>query len=543
MFKPPPYVWHCMPQNQNLKNFIYFFPLFGVLACGIFRSLNGPVGDFGNYFFGALLFYKEHLSPKIYDPIWFNQVVENLGFTSFFGCFSPFPPTNALLLVPFLGFEPTVAKAIFLILISTSFFTLIFRWFKIFEIPFWVALIIPIVLFKPIQSNLIQGQVYFGIFILLVEGLIAFQKRQTWLCTLLWGLAILFKIFPLILLVMFLERQRIKDLKILIPGFAFLLSLFVSIQGWEIWSHFFFTILPGAASGEVIDRFSFSHQSWNSLFSHLFLNDEAANPEPVFPSVSLYIFSLALIKSVILGFSIWSVYFQKNLVSSFGFLVLSGILLLPTGPTYALVSLLFVLILLFQKNADIQILHSTRWLLIGVLYLSCNFPFNTLQNWPLLIKFSRLFLLGFLWIFCLPKSSFNMKSIGLTLLLFLAQVWAMGQMEWVDDSSKSISTGVRNGLLISFKIQKNRLILTYRDQNGVHEINTDFPIQSAYSQKVSLDKNKILLNGIPVSTSPDKKKSPAFINGNAILYLSEKNQGFGFYSLRLLTLSHENLVQ
>lgn len=516
-----------------------FLPLAGVLILGVYKSAQLPLGDFANYYFSAVLFLKGPFGHQLYDPVWFNQWVENQGILGFFGSFSPFPPADAFVLIPLVWLKPETAKLVFLIFNSGLFLGFLFRWFRVFEIPDWVAILTPIAFFKPIQSNLFQGQVYLLLFILMIEGFLAFQKNRIWLCSFLWSTAILLKIFPVILVLLIFGKRSFQPFFIFFVGFISLLGICLFIQGWEIWSYFFSEILPKASAGEVIDRFAVSYQSWNSLLSHLFIFEPLVNPYPFFNSTLAFDLSFLLIKSLILGVCIGVCLLPNDWLLRFSVLILSAILLTPTGSMYALLPSMVLIFLLFSPKSDNPHSLIVRLAVAGMLFLISNYSFHQHENWPLAFRFSRLFLLFLLWIVCLPTSTLNWKTLGLVFLLFIPPSWAVSQKVAVSDSSVPFLVEQQNGLLVSFSVEIGKVSLVYRDQNGLHTQNHKSDIQSIDNRAITIINGQLYYKENEIQNSPDLKKNPVLINGNTVLYLSDKNRGQGFYSLRLLTLPND----
>ena len=61
---------------------------------------------------------------------------------------------------------------------------------------------------------------------------------------------------------------------------------------------------------------------------------------------------------------------------------------------------------------------------------------------------------------------------------------------------------------------------------------TGFPVTD--TAPLELRNNQIFYHGRQLTTTTDSKKKPMLINGSFILYLSDKNRGPGFYTLRKL---------
>jgi hypothetical protein len=89
-------------------------------------------------------------------------------------------------------------------------------------------------------------------------------------------------------------------------------------------------------------------------------------------------------------------------------------------------------------------------------------------------------------------------------------------------------------LLYDYTVKKNQLVYYYWDEGGHHETTTGYKVQQY--DTLSLKNNQVYYKGRQLTNTPDRKKIPMLMNGNAVIYLSDKNRGMGFYTLRYINI-------
>lgn len=530
------------PQIQLL----YFFPLLGILVYGILKNQHSPLADFANYYFGGFFQSNSGLKLWLYEPAQFNLEIEKSGFKGVFASYSPNPPSLAFLFQPFTIMEPSLSKLVFNITGSLLFFVCNIRWFRIFKLDFRWALIIPFLFFRPIMANLYQGQVYFFLLICLIEGYIALKNNRLWLFSFLWAIPVFLKIFPIILGLYLLASRQFKALTWFFGMLVFGLAFMVSIQGISIWQFFLVEILPHISQGEVIDNFAISFQSFDILFSLLFTADPLSNPNPLINSEILKsIFSL-LVKGSVLGFTAGFIAKNRMTYPSLAMAVLAGILLTPTGSVYSLV--LFWVFLPILANLMRSEKQDWRSLTKGItiftlLFFIGNVPFQNMENLPVFLRFTRLFLMAFLWLIHFSKTDFQWKfPVWFLLLLFPFQYKKL-IFPVPNDPSVYVALPQKPTMLTGFNLENGFLKYEFRNERGVQFNKIPFPHKWTENQLVSVQKNKIFWKGTMILDSPDMKKSPVLVDGKWVIYMSDKNRGPGFFSLRMLTIANGKMDQ
>jgi hypothetical protein len=133
------------------------------------------------------------------------------------------------------------------------------------------------------------------------------------------------------------------------------------------------------------------------------------------------------------------------------------------------------------------------------------------------------------------KTPFAILALCLTLLLFTLDIRKYLPGKDPDPSSYLLAKE-EHIFIYDYAVNDNKLQYYYWDGSGKHSLLTDYPVQSMDTQGLDLRDNQVWYNGRQLTTSPDRKEKPMLLNGEYIVYLSDKNRGVGFYTLRKIKL-------
>lgn len=214
-------------EYDSLKQYFWLIPLITLLAYSINIAIHKPIGDFGNYYYGSKFLAEGNWGTWIYEPAKFNLAIYDLGERNFFLNYTPVPPFSSIIYLPFTLFNASDAKLIWNILNSLLFIFTIYRLQKTHTVHYLFWCLIPVFFFTPIRNTITEGQSYFLILFLLVEGYLQYSKGRVWLMALLWALSIHLKISPAIVLLFLLFNKDFKASVQLIV--ASILVLIISI--------------------------------------------------------------------------------------------------------------------------------------------------------------------------------------------------------------------------------------------------------------------------------------------------------------------------
>ena len=132
----------------------------------------------------------------------------------------------------------------------------------------------------PFHRNLVDGQFYFVLLLLLVTACWAWLRGYSATAGALIAVAAACKVFPLLLFVFFLQR---RDYRALISGALTgmaTLGMTVAIFGWGLHLTYLRQILPWTLHGEGMPPYETSAASISSVLHYLLLNEPQWNPHP-----------------------------------------------------------------------------------------------------------------------------------------------------------------------------------------------------------------------------------------------------------------------
>jgi hypothetical protein len=518
------------------RRYLWFIPLLLALTFGLRRSWSAPPSDFAGYHYGGRALIHGRYS-EAYDMTQLNDRIAADGWHDVFVSYSPFPPFSSLIFAPFLIFPMDVAKIVFnCVSIALFLFTLL-RLTRYLSTPPYLILALPVIFFIPLLNNLAFGQAYLLLFTLLGEGWLAYHKQKRILSSLLWGAAILFKIFPAFLFVFLLLRRRYLDALYLAIGCTLLLLPSLLINGLAAWNLYASVIIPRMNHGELNDSFTYIFQSAFMLLKRAFRYDQLLNPHPIADNPWLFTLGSAIFKSLILAPVVLLTRCEKDDFFPFTVWVVASMLISPNGSSYSLILLILPLLGLAWHTAS----RPTPFPILAIVLLTaaCAIPVNHFGALPLLAQFPRLYLL-LLFYFLLNRPRPDARNPGLPTALAAALIVLFFALDIrgnlpKPDPSSYVLTKEAHLFIDGFGARDNHLIYSWRDDKGSHEERTDYPIDLLSIDSVELKDNQIFYKGKQITNSPDRKAKPTLINGKDIFYLSDKDRGFEFYTLRKIT--------
>ena len=407
---------------------------------------------------------------------------------------------------------------------------------KYFSIPPCILLLIPVLFFSPLQNNIYFGQSYLLLCSLLLEGYIAFDKRQTEKCAVLWGIAILFKVFPVVIVAFLVIKKQYKQLAYLFAVCACLGIISLLVNGFACWEYYFKDLFPRLNNGELNDSFTWAFQSAQMLFKDIFVYDELLNPKPVFNIPFLYEFVTALYKAFIISACIvLTVRNSSNSFLSFTCWVLASILISPNGSVYSLI-LLVIPLLTINSSAPFS---KKNMIMISVLLLTCNIPVYYFHDLSIFLKFPRLYLLIALFMMMIYSGSitFNRKMLTGCIIFFLLPLCFKIISPEKQDNSSYVLSKEKYLLMYDYEIKDGKLFCRYWSNFGSHEEQVNIPgMVKQQTSELTAEHNQVYYKREQITHTPDHKLKPMLINGDTLIYLSDKNRGVGMYTLRKLKL-------
>ena len=306
---------------------------------GIIPAFTAIDTDFPNYYTSSRLLIEGKDVSRIYDDAWFQSQIDSYGIRQA-GKYSPFPPVTSMLMLPAASMSPMTALRVWTcinLLVLVAFIMLLakttglgFLWSAILTLSSGLAL----------ANNFRFGQWYLVLSFLILAGYYLWQRGRTGTAGALLGIGAAFKYFPVVFVPLLIMK---KQWRALITGGITIASIYLAgtmIYGMDINRQFITTVFGQHLLGNIQDPFTSNFQSWESLLRRMFIFDATLNPLPVFPSTSVFILLLVLVKGAIVAVAVHTIYILEKsrtmdrFIFQFALSALTALLLLPASATY-----------------------------------------------------------------------------------------------------------------------------------------------------------------------------------------------------------------
>jgi hypothetical protein len=516
---------------NRYKIYYPIIPLTALLLYFIYRAAGAPFSDFGGYYFGSLELLHGNYR-QVYDTYTLNALIAQKGYTGVFVSYTPFPPFTSLVFAPFLVFPVVTAKIIFNVFSVLLFLYTLIRAGKFFALPLWMVWLIPVIFFVPLRNNIFFGQSYLLLFVLLTEGFMAYKKGRLLISSVLWAIAIVFKLFPLVILFYLLAKKQYKPVLYCMAACLVLGIMSVLINGFASWQYYVFTIFPRAGNGELNDSYTYLFQSAFMLLKNLFVYDVVQNPKVLYNSAIVFITSMAFFKALLLACCVGASLQKKTSdFMAFACWITASLLLSPNGSSYSLILLLVPLLALGSDVSKPVYLYTG----VVLVWLICFIPVQSFAHLPLLLRFPRLYVLLLFFFLMIKLADTKLPYKLLVAFFLLLMLPEAGKLFNKSDNSHYLLSE-KLPLVYSYSINNNRLVYYYWDDGGSHASTTGYPVLQYTTNDVYIQNNQVYYKGKQLTASPDLKKEAMLVNGKDIIYLSDKNRGVGFYALRRIEL-------
>ena len=398
-----------------------------LLQKGVVPALTAVDADFPGYFTSARIVVDGGDTSRLYDDGWFREQIRRYGLESAKnpGKFAPFPPPTALLLVPLARFQPLTALRIVTVV---SVLCLILSSFLLARILAWHPVDSALLVLSSggaIITGLRCGQPYILIATACILGYYLYLRGRPWLAGLCLGLFVPIKYFPVLILACFALR---KEWRVVLGGVVAIAAVglvSIAVLGWQVHQVFLLEIFGNHLAGRLSLRdqgvpFTAVYQSFDTLFSRLFVFDPLQNPLPLVAAPILRTLSLVTLKGAIALAAVASlVKLARGSTSSFlapsiGILAMLLLLLAPATATYMCV-LLWLPVALLIDYFLARGAYALAYFILGAYTLIGFIPWNYTYLFEgrgglTVLAYPRLFILlamfaGCAWYIISPRPS------------------------------------------------------------------------------------------------------------------------------------------
>lgn len=516
--------------REKILSNIGYLPIVLLSVFYVLKAVSFPVHDFANYYFGGEFLAEGKFNSSIYFPYEFNKNISDLGYPGIFVSYAPNTPFLALFFLPFSFLPLATAKLIFNCIGVALFLYSLRRLIRFYKIKPIYLVVLPLLFFVPIKNNLLFGQVYFLLFFFLAESLLAYERKQFARMGFLLGLAIFLKVFPILIILIFVFR---KEFKPLLTTFVFCLLLFgISIitTGFDVWIFYVKSVLTKASNGEIASAYVDNYQSVFMFLKRIFVWNQYENPTAFFHHPILF-------KTLILAFKIGIItigYFICKKVPTtlyaFTYMILASVLISPYGSTYTFILLIFAYLYCIKTETS----TAKKALFMGLIFLISNIPLNGFLTNCFPFSYLRLLFLMLFFIFILSQhlKTISWKWVSVITIIPCVIFAFLTKEETI--TSKSFLPKEIPILLYDYTILNGQLTYFYWDEKGANQQSLRFRKSDFFP--VEIRDNQIFYNNKQLTFDKSNKLKPILINKEIILYLSDYERGIGFYSFRMIPL-------
>jgi hypothetical protein len=278
-------------RHQRILSWVERFALLVAIAfLGLHtlpRSWTKLNTDFPNYYLMTRLAYEGYDTSRIYEWTWVQREKDHRSLDIPAVGMVPLTPFSALAMWP-LGALPALAAKHAWIIASLALLVPL-AWFVHSLTGLSYRRIALVLAFSfPLQRNLLYGQFYVFLLVLIVAACWCYVRGQYVLSGALIAVAAACKIFPVLLVVIFVRRRNwraISSFAITGMGTA---AASIAVFGWSVNRTYLQQVLPWALHGEAMQPYIPSAASISGLLHYLLLSEPQWNPHPWHNSPLLY---------------------------------------------------------------------------------------------------------------------------------------------------------------------------------------------------------------------------------------------------------------
>ncbi|WP_299680820.1 glycosyltransferase family 87 protein [uncultured Dokdonia sp.] len=542
--------------KDNKTLLVYLLPTVIVCLYFLIVSYDAPLHDFSNSYFSARLIH-DGIVPEtvIFDIHAFNAYIWGLGYTDVLVDFYVNSPFTLAAFYPLAYIEDAyLAKFVFNSISVLLFLAGLFLLAKK-TIPDskWLLLCIPILFYVPIRNQILFGQSYFIVFFFVVAGYDALEKRREYGTGMLLSFATLLKFFPVFYGIPLAFQKRWKAIGLCILGTLLFVIVGIFITGYTLWESYFLDILPHTFSSKTTTDYRVNYQSLDVFFKFLFVEDSYYNPTAWIANERIYAIANWITKAIIIGSAIGMSIRKKN--NTFALLAIwVTTLFLTQGRTATYAQILWVipLFVVFPifMNKKYTILnrrarHSEQRLnvasiivLLGLLMLICNFPFRELKGEPIVIQFSRLWLVVLLTIYMckLIDAKFHLKYIALTFVVLFPLSYGALKGKSEDNSQYALSEK-KHFMIYDFFEDQGKLSYKALGRNGDETIQTDISVTSFDTESITIKDHQLYHGDQLITENISLKKKPVLVNHSRVYFLTDHHSRRGAFTLKYIDIN------
>ncbi|MGB6689837.1 MAG: glycosyltransferase 87 family protein [Terracidiphilus sp.] len=261
------------------------------------RSLNT---DFPNYYLSARLAHEGFDTARMYEWTWLQREKDHRAIDIRIIGLLPITPFSTLVMWPLAALRPLTAKHIWIL---TNLVLLVPLCWIVRSMTglTWQRIALVFALSFPLHRNLLYGQFYIVLLVLIAGACWAYLRGHHALAGVLVAIATACKLFPALFFIFFLRRRAWRALASGAITGAGCAAASVAVFGWNVHRTYLREILPWALRGEGLPPYATASASISSVLHYLFLAEPQWNPHPWRNSPLIYALLLPTIQMAALA--------------------------------------------------------------------------------------------------------------------------------------------------------------------------------------------------------------------------------------------------
>jgi hypothetical protein len=235
--------------------------------------------DFPNYYLTARLAHEGYDTSRVYEWIWLQREKDHRSLDIPAVGMIPITPFSTLVIWPLTALPALAAKHVWMI--ANLAFLVPLCWLIHSLTGFSYRRVAMVLAFSiPLQRNLLFGQFYIFLLVLIVAACWCYVKEHYFLSGALIAVAAACKIFPVLLVVLFLQRRNWRAFASFAVTGIGTAVLSIDVFGWNVHRTYLHEVLPWALHGEAMQPYIPSAASISGLLHYLLLPEPQWNPHP-----------------------------------------------------------------------------------------------------------------------------------------------------------------------------------------------------------------------------------------------------------------------
>jgi hypothetical protein len=264
------------------------------------QSLNT---DFPNYYLTARLLREGYNTDRLYEWIWIQRQKDRVGIEKTdqpVVAFVPLTPFSSLVVWPLTYWAPLTAKHIWIVLNLLLLGAVAVLLHSLTGLA-WRRISLLMVLCFPLHRNLLYGQYYILLLLLITLALWLYVRQKRVSAGLLLGIGFGLKIFPVFFLLYFLRKRDFTAAAAVLAGSIATVLTSIAAFGVALNRVYFLQVLPWALRGEGMDPYNLSASSLSSLLHRLFVFEPEWNPHPLIHAPAVFATLHPLLQMLVLA--------------------------------------------------------------------------------------------------------------------------------------------------------------------------------------------------------------------------------------------------